>query len=115
MSLENKNKQAFIKSKNTDWHAVEEGVERKILGYDEQIMMVAVRFVKGAVGSMHHHPHRQVSYVSSGRFEVTIGGQKEILEPGDSFFVSPELEHGVVALDEGELIDVFSPARETFL
>ncbi len=77
--------------------------------------MVLVRFEKGAIGSLHHHRHRQVSYVESGSFEVTIEGRSEVLKQGDSFFVAPDLVHGVVALEAGCLVDVFSPAREDFL
>src|SRR6476619_544571 len=106
--------QAFNKSANLDWETADAGVERKILGYDDQVMMVGVRFEKGAVGSLHHHVHRQISYVESGRFEVTIDGKKSILEKGDCFFVAPDLVHGVVALEKGSLVDVFTPARMDF-
>jgi quercetin dioxygenase-like cupin family protein len=78
-------------------------------------MMVHIRFEKGAVGSPHHHIHRQVSYIESGRFEVTIDGKKSILKQGDCFFVLPNLEHGVVALEKGSLLDVFAPARMDFI
>ena len=105
----------FLISNEMDWEPLGGGVERKILGYDEQLMMVVVRFEKGAVGSLHHHIHRQVSYVASGKFEVTIDGDKKILEQGDSFFVAPDLVHGVVALEEGSLVDIFTPAREDFI
>ncbi len=105
----------FINSAEIDWEKVDKGVERKILGYDDQLMMVCVRFEKDAIGTLHHHVHRQVSYVESGRFEVSIDGNKRILEQGDCFFVSPELEHGVVALEKGTLVDIFTPAREDFL
>ncbi len=105
----------FIKSGDIEWEGVGEGVERKILGYDEELMMVCVRFAKGSVGTLHHHVHRQISYVESGVFEVTIDGQKKILQKGDCFFVQPNLEHGVMALDQGILIDIFSPCREDFL
>lgn len=108
-------KKAFTLAGELIWEKVGEGVERKIQGYDEQIMMVCVRFEKGAVGNLHQHYHRQISYVASGSFEVTIDGKKEILNEGDSFFVSPELVHGVVALEKGMLVDVFTPAREDFL
>ena len=106
---------AFIMSKDIEWETVGEGVERKILGFDDHIMMVCVRFVKGAIGTLHHHIHRQVSYVESGSFEVTIDGKTTTLQKGDCFFVSPDLLHGVVALEEGTLIDIFTPAREDFL
>lgn len=106
---------AFIHSKEIPWQKTADGVERKILGFDDQVMMVCVRFEKDAVGSLHHHPHRQISYVESGRFEVTIDGKKKILEQGDCFFVVPDVVHGVVALDKGVLVDIFTPAREDFL
>ena len=106
---------AFINSGNIKWETVANGVERKVLGYDDQLMMVNIRFEKGAVGSLHHHVHRQISYVESGRFEVTIDGEKTILEQGDCFFVAPDLEHGVVALEKGSLVDVFTPARMDFI
>ena len=107
--------EAFIVSEDFAWETVDEGVQRKILGYDDDVMMVCVRFEKGAIGSLHHHVHRQVSYVESGRFEVSIDGRKKILEQGDCFFVAPDLVHGVVALEAGSLVDVFTPARIDFL
>jgi quercetin dioxygenase-like cupin family protein len=106
---------SFINSGNIEWETVDKGVERKILGYDDQVMMVCVRFEKGAIGSMHHHIHRQISYVESGSFEVSIDGKKSVLERGDCFFVAPDLVHGVVALEKGVLVDVFTPARMDFL
>jgi len=106
---------AFINADDIEWEAVDNGIKRKILGYDDQVMMAHIRFEKGAVGSLHHHIHRQVSFVESGRFEVTIDGHKTILKQGDCFFVSPDLVHGVVALESGTLIDVFVPARKDFI
>lgn len=106
---------SFQSSGEIPWESVDNGVERKILGYDDQLMMVCVRFEKGAVGILHHHVHRQISYVQSGLFEVTIDGAKKILEEGDCFFVAPDLVHGVVALERGSLVDIFAPARMDFL
>lgn len=107
--------QAFIHSEGIAWETVDNGVDRKILGYDDQVMMVCVRFEKNAIGSLHHHVHRQISYVESGSFEVSINGEKSILQKGDCFFVEPNLIHGVVALEKGVLVDVFTPARMDFL
>lgn len=106
---------AFINAGEIKWETVANGVERKILGYDDQVMMVCVRFEKGAVGSLHHHVHRQITYVESGRFEVTIDEAKSMLQQGDCFFVAPDLVHGVVALEKGSLVDVFTPARMDFI
>ncbi|MCX7984187.1 MAG: cupin domain-containing protein [Bacteroidetes bacterium] len=106
----------FVHSENREWESLGSGLRRKILGYDEQLMMVCVEFsTAGAVGALHKHVHRQVTYVAEGVFEVTIGMEKQVLRKGDSFFVPPNVEHGVVALEGGMLIDVFTPAREDFL
>ena len=116
MSSKQLNKELpFIMGGEVAWESVENGVERKILGHDEKLMMVCVRFEKGAIGALHHHPHRQISYVESGRFEVAIDGSKKVLEQGDCFFVAPDLVHGVVALEKGSLVDIFTPARLDFL
>jgi quercetin dioxygenase-like cupin family protein len=105
---------AFISGAD-DWETVGPGVSRKILGYDEQLMLVCAKFEQGAVGALHHHPHRQVTYVAAGKFEVEIDGAKRTLVTGDSFFVAPDLVHGAVALEAGMLVDVFAPARQDFL
>ena len=106
--------EAFVSGKG-NWETVGPGVTRKILGFDDALMLVCAKFESGAVGALHHHPHRQVTYVASGRFEVEIDGARKTLETGDSFFVAPDLVHGAVALEPGVLIDVFTPARQDFL
>ena len=108
-------KNMFIDSATLDWTELGGGLRRKILGYDDHLMMVCVDFQKDAIGALHSHEHRQVTYIVKGVFEVTIGGEKKILREGDSFFVPPNIPHGVVALEEGRLIDVFTPARTDFL
>lgn len=116
MLLKRSNKdKPFIISEEIAWETVDNGVERKVLGHDDEVMMVCVRFEKGAVGTLHHHVHRQISYVEFGSFEVTIDGRKKVLNHGDCFFVAPDLVHGVVALEAGTLIDVFVPSRQDFL
>jgi len=105
----------FVESESLAWKTVGEGVQRKILGYDPELMMVHVTFKKGSIGPVHKHPHRQVTFVEGGSFEVQIGHEKKILKTGDCFFVPPDVDHGVVALEDGGLVDVFTPSREDFL
>lgn len=105
----------FVHSTERPWEELGGGISRQILCYDDQLMMVRVRFEAGAVGAVHHHPHRQVTLVESGRFQVTVASEVGVLEADDSFFAAPDVEHGVVALEAGVLVDVFTPAREDFL
>lgn len=106
---------AFIIGLETPWESAGEGVCRRIMAYDGQIMMVQVKFEKGAIGTPHEHFHSQASFVASGRFEVEIGGEKRILSAGDSFYVEPDMRHGVVCLEAGVLLDTFTPMRLDFL
>ena len=105
----------FVRSADVAWEAVGEGVRRQILGHGPDLMLVVVEFEPGAVGTLHRHPHRQVSWVAAGSFEVSVDGVWQVLKAGDCFYVSADLEHGVVAREAGTLVDVFTPAREDFL
>lgn len=105
----------FQSGNNIEWADAGEGVSRQILGYDDKIMMVKVKFETGAIGAMHKHPHVQVSYVESGSFELTIGNEVKMLKQGDGYFVPPGVLHGCVCKEAGVLIDAFTPAREDFL
>ena len=106
---------SFIADESMEWEVVAPGVKRKIVTYEDRIMLVKVAFEKGGIGALHHHYHTQLSYLAGGVFEVEVDGKKQILKDGDVFHVSPNLVHGVVCLEAGMLIDVFSPMREDFI
>ncbi len=99
----------------TLWENPAPGITRQLFGYDEKVMLVKVRFEKGAVGAMHEHHHSQVTYVDSGVFDMTIGSETKLIRTGDGYYVPPHTLHGVVCVEPGMLIDVFSPMREDFL
>ncbi|MCE1188223.1 MAG: cupin domain-containing protein [Ignavibacteria bacterium] len=105
----------FIEAEKTEWIPAGEGMQRKILAFNNSIMMVLVDFQAGATGYLHTHPHDQVSYVVSGKFVITIGESKKELKAGDSFLMQSGVEHGVHAIEQGQLLDVFAPYREDFL
>jgi unsaturated pyranuronate lyase len=105
----------FVQATEVQWEEVTTGVRRKILAYEKDIMLVRFEFKKGSIGTLHRHPHKQVGYLVSGSFEVTINGEKKILKAGDAYLTLPNIEHGVVALEDSALIDVFTPYREDFL
>jgi quercetin dioxygenase-like cupin family protein len=107
--------QGFIFGKNIEWENIQEGIKRKILGFDDNLMMTLQEFKKNSKGYVHSHPHRQVSYIVQGSFEVQIENEKKLLKKGDSFFIPPSVEHGVVALEDALLVEVFSPLREDFI
>jgi quercetin dioxygenase-like cupin family protein len=105
----------FAQADATAWTELAPGNRRRVLIHLPELMQVEFGFDKGAVGALHQHPHIQVSYVAEGRFEVTIGDQTQIIGQGGSFIVPPNVVHGVVALEKGRLVDVFTPHRADFL
>ena len=105
----------FFQADHKEWENVDQGISRQFVGYDTQIMMVKVRFEAGAIGYEHQHFHAQTTYVASGKFRVTIGGEERELSEGDGFYIPPNVMHGAVCLEAGMFIDVFSPVREDFL
>ena len=101
--------------KNTTPKTVAEGVVRRVLAYGKDLMCVENRFEKGAVGSLHHHPHTQITYVVSGAFAFESDGEKKVVRAGDTMLKTGGVEHGCVCLEEGVLLDIFSPMREDFV
>ena len=115
MNFKDLRNKTLIADSNIDWEDLGAGVKRKIMAYDENLMLVKVAFEQDAIGSIHNHPHLQMSYVAKGSFEVTMGDDKKILNEGDVFFAPTNIFHGVVCLEDGLLIDIFNPLREDFL
>lgn len=105
----------FVRPSETDWTPTDPGVKRRVLTYNDQLMVVEVAFEKDAVGKLHQHPHIQATYVAAGSFEVTISGKTEILTKGQSFIVPSNEWHGCRALEVGTLVDTFTPMRAEFL
>ena len=48
-----KSSEIFLKTSTTDWEELEPKIKRKILGYDDQLMLVQVHFEKGGIGAEH--------------------------------------------------------------
>ncbi len=106
----------FVYENDVQWEPAGENVVRQILGYNDDVMLVKVKFEKaGAVGTPHTHPHTQTTYVASGKFEFTVGDETKIVSAGDGLYMKPDVLHGCVCIEPGILIDCFAPMREDFL
>lgn len=91
------------------------GVTRRVLAYTDGLMCVENHFEEGAVGALHSHPHTQITYVVSGAFSFTIEGETRTVRPGDTLLKENGVPHGCTCLEEGILLDIFSPMREDFV
>ena len=104
-----------IKKTDIPVELVSPGITRQVLCYDTNLMLVVVKFEKGVVATRHKHPHQQATYVEKGAFEVEIDGKVELLKQGDGYFIPSNAMHGAKCIEEGVLIDTFSPMREDFV
>lgn len=92
------------------------GTTRKILSYSKNLMAAELTFPKGATGARHSHPHEQIGYIISGSLIYQEEGQKDkILQAGDTYYVAPNVIHGVEILEDTKLLDIFTPMREDFI
>lgn len=105
----------FVFNQDVTLEDLGDGVSRKVLAHSDNMMSVEVHFEDGAVGTMHSHPHEQLTYVLSGEFEFTIGDEKKVVKAGDTMYKQPNIEHGCVCLKSGVLIDTFTPMRKDFI
>jgi quercetin dioxygenase-like cupin family protein len=105
----------FVDGRDIPWEDAGEGVKRKVMVYDANLMLVKVAFETGGIGSVHSHVHTQMSYVESGTFAITIADATRILQKGDTFYVPSNVRHGALCQEAGVLIDIFSPMRDDFI
>ena len=95
-------------------------VKTIIEGYDAQTIHTgSMTFVywtvkAGAEMPMHSHLHQQVAHVLQGSFELTVGHETQLLQPGTVALIPSNVPHGGRAVTDCLLLDVFNPEREDY-
>ena len=92
----------------------EPGLKRQVMSWTPSMMLVRHTMEKGWVGSKHSHPHEQLVYVVNGHLAFEHPGGRFEIKSGDSFLVPGDVEHQAFALEESEVLDVFTPYREEY-
>src|ERR1017187_2885742 len=64
---------------------------------------------KHAVVPVHSHVHEQVATVERGALKFFIEGRELVLTAGQSLAIPSNLPHGVEAVEDTVVVDVFSP------
>ena len=107
--------QTWVYNNDIDLEVCGEGIARKILAYSNDLMCVENHFETGSAGAMHHHPHTQITYVVSGKFEFTIGDEVKTVCAGDTMLQMNDIVHGCKCVEKGIILDIFTPMREDFV
>jgi quercetin dioxygenase-like cupin family protein len=68
----------------------------------------------GAELPRHGHVHEQVVNMIAGTFELTVGGDTRVLEPGMVAIIPSQALHSGRAITSCRIIDVFYPVREDY-
>lgn len=105
----------FYKKESGNYRKALEGVTYKTLTFGAKTLLSEFRLEKGSEIPIHSHPHEQIGYMISGNMTFTIKGEIYNAEPGDSWCIPSNVEHGVDVLEDSVVIEVFSPVREDYL
>lgn len=69
---------------------------------------------KDATLPRHQHINEQVSIVTKGILEFTIGEETTLMKPGMVAVIPPNVPHHAKAITDVEVTDVFYPIRADF-
>lgn len=103
-----------IASKDEGMSIPEPGLRRQVMSYSPSMMLVRHTMVEGWVGARHSHPHEQMVYIVRGRIRFEHPGGIFEVGPGESFLVPGNVEHQASALEDSEVLDIFTPMREEY-
>jgi quercetin dioxygenase-like cupin family protein len=84
----------------------------------ERVMLAYVNLTKGCVVPRHQHHHEQVSYVLSGALHFRLGedeSEDRVVRGGEVIHFPSNVWHMADALEDAEVLDVFSPPREDWI
>lgn len=91
------------------------GVRLKTLVFGEKTLMTNLIISKGAIIPPHSHIHEQTGFLKSGCLEFIIDGKRITANPGDSWMIPGNVFHGATAIEDSNVIEVFSPIRDDYL
>ena len=91
-----------------------EGLYRKTLVYNNEVMLCFFILEKDAVVPLHEHEAHQIGYVLKGKIKFTTETRDFIAKEGDSYVFNSYEKHGAEVIEYTEVIEVFNPTREDY-
>ncbi len=99
----------------TNWTEAGEGIQRRVLHAEGQMMAIEIILNQGSQGAIHQHPHEQMTYCMKGRLKYTLEGKEVEISSGQLLYVPSQVPHGVIAVEDSHVIETFTPIREDLL
>jgi len=102
-----------------DWEQIEAEaltpqLSRKYIS-GEHMTLAKFFLKKGCIVQAHSHPNEQMSTVVSGKMRFVIDGREILATDGQTVCIPPFSKHGVEALEDTNMLEVFAPVRQDWL
>jgi quercetin dioxygenase-like cupin family protein len=99
---------------NVKKEVLNDKLARKVIS-GERITMAQIFLSKDGVVPLHQHDSEQISTGVTGAMRFEIEGKEIVLRAGDVLVIPSNVPHRVVALEDSQALDVFSPVRTDWL
>ena len=104
----------FVTRAECAHHQIFSGVDIFTM-HGAQLMVSFVEMQPHAVVERHSHPHEQLGILLAGELDFTIGGERQVVRPGEMWRIPGDVPHSAVAGPDGcKAIDLFHPVREDY-
>ncbi len=103
-----------INKENVEKVKALEGIYRKTLVYDNNVMLCFFVLEKDAVVPLHEHEAHQIGYVLKGKIKFMTETREFIAKEGDSYLFDSNEKHSAELLEYTEIIEVFNPTRDDY-
>ena len=87
---------------------------RRVL-HTDAMTIARLSISKGGAVPSHKHINEQVATVEKGALKFDLDGQEIVVSSGQSLAIPPNVPHGVVALEDTIVVDVFTPRRQDWI
>jgi quercetin dioxygenase-like cupin family protein len=99
-----------------DWNSVKEDhlnplIRRKAI-HSGSMTIARLELSKDANVPEHSHHNEQITMVERGALKFAIDGGHKVVRGGETLVIPPNVPHGVVALEDTVVFDVFAPSRD---
>jgi quercetin dioxygenase-like cupin family protein len=105
----------FYRHDATGYRQAVAGVRMKTLVFGENTLFTEFLLQSDHTLPRHAHEQEQTGYLVSGAIRLTIGDETFDVQPGDSWCIPGNVEHGAEILADSVAIEVFSPVRKDYL
>lgn len=82
--------------------------------HSENLTIAYWNIKKDSILPAHSHIHEQITHILSGKLELKVADETQIVEPGIVAVIPSNIVHSAIALTDCVALDVFTPVREDY-